>query len=97
MERVIKFGLMAASTRGSGNKIRPMGTENLYTLTEIFMKEIGQTTKQMGKEHTHTQTVLNTLAHGRMINNMGPGWSSGWMGKNIRESIKMERKQGRGD
>lgn len=50
-------------------------------------------TKQMAKEHTLIQMELSTLENGRMISKMDLEFRNGQMVKNMRDSIKMERRQ----
>ena len=51
---------MEMSTRESGKKIKPMDMENICTLMEPNMKDIGRKINNMGKEKKHGLTVLAT-------------------------------------
>ena len=53
MGRVLKFGQMEPVMKGSGRKTKPMGRASSGMLMVIFMREIGEMTRQMGMVYTN--------------------------------------------
>lgn len=76
----------------SGNKIKPMVKEPSITQTAMSMRDNGLKIRQTGMASIPTPTELNTQVSGRMISSMVTEFKSGWMGKNMRENIKMVQK-----
>lgn len=78
----------------SGKKTEPTDMESLFMLMAIFMKEIGQTIKQMEKEFTFILMEQDMRDIGRMIYNMVKEKRHGPMDQYMRENIIKERNMG---
>ncbi len=78
--------------RVSGNRIKPMVKEPSITQTAMSMRDNGLKIKQTGRGSIPTPTEPNTQVSGRMISSTVTEFKSGWMGKNMRENIKMVQK-----
>lgn len=77
MEWECKSGQMEQSMRENGSKAKPEVTGNSTTRMEIFMREIGSTTKLMAKAHIFTPTGPGILAIGARIYKMERVFTSG--------------------
>lgn len=91
MEWENKGGQMAHSTKVSGNWAKLMVTANFTMLMEIFTRETGQTTKQMGKELTLTPTELSMLGSGKTTNSMDMDLKHGLMVPYTKVNTQKER------
>ena len=80
-----KFGPTTASMKANGKITRHLGRGSSIILMETHTKETGATTRQMEKAHTRIRMGQSTSGNGKMTNNMGREWRSGWTGKSMKE------------
>ena len=64
MDEVNKSGIISHFMKVTGKKTGPMVEAGLFTLTEMFMRENGKTTKLMVKEYTLKTMALAIQANG---------------------------------
>jgi hypothetical protein len=82
---------MDPSMRAIGKMIWLTVKEDSSTLTVMFMKESGLTTKLMVEEHTFIWTELSTLETGERTSNMALELRHGLMEQGMKETTSMER------
>ena len=87
-----RSGPTAQGMKECGQIVRPAEKESFGTLTEIFLKESGTTTKRMGSAFTNTRTEQVTQVIGKMICSMVRAKSFGSTGASISETIKWGKK-----
>lgn len=71
----------------NGNMIWQMDMVNLFTLMEIFMKEIGKIKRLMEMEYIKRKVEQDMRALGKMINNMVLEKSYGQMAQFMKANL----------
>lgn len=83
---------MVVNIMVNGNKIKLMATGLYIIQMEMFMMDSGLMIRRMGMANILILMELNTLDSGKTISSMVMELSSGWMGRNIKDNIKMVQK-----
>ena len=66
MDMVLKFGQTVLSMMEIGRKVKLTEKELSHMLMEMPIREIGQTTRRMGREYIRTQMALLMKDTGKM-------------------------------
>ena len=85
-----KFGPMDPDMMASGEMEWPMGTEDLFMLKVMCMKESGQKTKLMAMEFTLILMEVDMKANGFRINNTDSVSSNGLTEPNMKDNTNKE-------
>ena len=91
MEKDSLSGLMALSSKGSGQMTKPMDWDIFFILMETFLKGLGSTIKLTAKEFTKVSSESAIQASGSMIFNMDMVSKDGLKARLTMESIKMAK------
>lgn len=87
-EEALWSGKMAQSTRVNGKMVRPVVVESFIIQMETFMRDPGQTIKQMVMGYTSMSKELGTKVNGRMISSTEKESKCGMKALNMMANIQ---------
>jgi len=87
MDKANKFGLMAVTTRGSGERVKQMDTVHLLTGTVMCMKENGSIVRQTEPALIPAQVEISMLVNGKKMSSMVKALKPGLMVLSTRDSF----------
>jgi len=77
VEEVCRFGLTEANMKDIGKTIRPTVVEDCFTLTVMFLRDVGSMTKLKVGDGMYIKMAPNMMANGKTTNNMVEAKKSG--------------------